>query len=69
VRFGAARPASSSTSKEQAMSNDAEDTNKLLKEIRDLQRDSLDRQNRFLWILLPIFAVLCIQTAFFLTRW
>jgi hypothetical protein len=69
VRFGAARPASSSTSKEQTMSNDAEDTNKLLKEIRDLQRDSLDRQNRFLWILLPIFAVLCIQTAFFLTRW
>lgn len=50
------------------MSNDSEDTNKLLREIRDLQRESLDRQSRFLWILLPIFAVLCIQTALFLTR-
>jgi hypothetical protein len=33
----------------------------VLKEIRDLQRESLDRQNRFLWVSIPIFAVLCIQ--------
>ena len=33
----------------------------VLKEIRDLQRESLDRQNRFLWVSIPIFAVLCVQ--------
>lgn len=36
---------------------------KILQEIRDAHREALDRQNRFLWILVPIFAVLCIQTA------
>lgn len=45
-----------------------EDTVKLLTEIRDLQREALDRQNRFLWVLVPIFAVLCIQTVLTLTR-
>jgi hypothetical protein len=40
----------------------------LLKEIRDLQRESLDRQTRFLWILLPIFAVLVVQVVLSLGR-
>ena len=40
----------------------------LLKEIRDLQRETLDRQSRFLWILIPIFAVLCVQTVLLLVR-
>lgn len=39
-----------------------DETIKLLAEIRDLQREALDRQTRFLWVLVPIFAVLCIQT-------
>lgn len=43
-----------------------EDLAVLLKEIRDLQRESLDRQGRFLWILIPIFAVLCVQTVLLL---
>ena len=34
---------------------------KLLSEVRDLQRETLDRQNRFLWMTVPIFAVLCVQ--------
>ena len=41
---------------------------KLLEEIRDLQREALDRQTRFLWVLVPIFAVLCIQTVLTLIR-
>jgi hypothetical protein len=41
---------------------------KLREEIRDLMVESLDRQNRFLWILVPIFAVLCIQTVLLITR-
>ena len=48
------------------MSDD--DTNELLKEIRDLQRDELDRQTRFLWVLVPIFAILCIQTVLLIVR-
>lgn len=40
----------------------------LLKEIRDVQRESLDRQNRFLWVSIPIFAVLCIQVTLALFR-
>lgn len=40
----------------------------LLKEIRDLQREALDRQTRFLWILVPIFAVLCVQVVLMLVR-
>jgi hypothetical protein len=38
-----------------------EDMTALLTEIRNLQREALDRQNRFLWVLVPIFAILCIQ--------
>ena len=41
---------------------DDEDMTKLLTEIRDLQREALDRQTRFLWVLVPIFAILCVQT-------
>lgn len=50
--------------------NDEREENllKLLAEIRDVQRESLDRQNRFLWISIPIFAVLCIQTTLLLFR-
>jgi hypothetical protein len=44
----------------------AETMLKLLTEIRDLQKQSFDRQNRFLWISIPIFAVLCIQTTLLL---
>ncbi|MEQ9321455.1 MAG: hypothetical protein RIF41_19985 [Polyangiaceae bacterium] len=44
-----------------------EETTKILAEIRDLQREALDRQTRFLWVLVPIFAVLCIQTVLTLT--
>ncbi len=45
-----------------------DDANQLLKEIRDLQREALDRQARFLWVLVPIFAILCVQTVLVLTR-
>jgi hypothetical protein len=38
----------------------------LLKEIRDLQRDAAERQTRFLFILIPIFAILCVQTVLLL---
>lgn len=41
---------------------------KLLTELRDLQKQSFDRQNRFLWVSIPIFAVLCIQTTLLLVR-
>ncbi len=40
----------------------------LLKEIRDVQKESLDRQNRFLWVSIPIFAVLVIQATLLLFR-
>jgi hypothetical protein len=40
----------------------------VLKEIRELQRESLDRQNRFLWVLIPIFAVLAVQVVLALVR-
>lgn len=51
------------------MRNMAEpDMSELLKEIRDLQREALDRQNRFLWVLVPIFAILCIQTVLAIMR-
>lgn len=49
----------------QAMADD-EEVVKLLTEIRDLQVQALDRQNRFLWILVPIFAVLCVEVALML---
>jgi hypothetical protein len=45
-----------------------DDMTQVLKEIRDLQREGLDKQTRFLWILVPIFAVLCVQTVLFLIR-
>ena len=45
---------------------DDEKVVKLLTEIRDLQVQALDRQNRFLWILVPIFAVLCVGVALML---
>ena len=45
-----------------------EDVTVLLKEIRDLQREALDRQRSFLWILIPIFAVLCVQAVLLLVR-
>jgi hypothetical protein len=44
------------------------DMTKLLQEIRDLQREALDRQTRFLWVLVPIFAVLCVQTVLTLVQ-
>lgn len=34
----------------------------LLREIRDVQQKMLDTQTRFLWVLLPIFALLTILT-------
>lgn len=40
----------------------------LVKEIRDLQKESLDRQNRFLWVTIPIFAVLCVQAVLLIFR-
>jgi hypothetical protein len=40
----------------------------VLKEIRDMQRQSLERQAQFLWIVLPIFAILCVQTILELIR-
>jgi hypothetical protein len=40
----------------------------LLREIRDVQKESLDRQNRFLWVSIPIFAVLVIQATLLLFR-
>lgn len=46
----------------------ADEMVRLLTEIRDIQRDSLERQNRFLWISIPIFAVLCIQATLLLFR-
>jgi hypothetical protein len=56
------------TNPEEGTMADDDDTNELLKEIRDLQREELDRQNRFLWVLVPIFAILCIQTVLLLVR-
>lgn len=45
-----------------------DDVVKVLHEICDMQRQSLDRQSQFLWMLLPIFAVLCVQTILLLVR-
>jgi hypothetical protein len=48
--------------------SDEEQTNKLLTELRDLQRTAVDLQRRFLWVLVPVFAILCIQTVLLLVR-
>lgn len=40
----------------------------VLKEIRDLQREAIVKQAQFLWILVPIFAVLCVQAVLILVR-
>jgi hypothetical protein len=45
---------------------DDDDLLTVMKEVRDLQREALDRQTRFLWILLPIFAMLCVQVVLML---
>ncbi|HNS98132.1 MAG TPA: hypothetical protein PLJ27_11860 [Polyangiaceae bacterium] len=58
------------------MALDSDETNKesndatvaLLREIRDIQKESLDWQRRFLWILIPIFAVLVVQATLLLFR-
>lgn len=38
-----------------------DETVAVLKEILALQKTQIERQQRALWILVPIFAVLCIQ--------
>jgi hypothetical protein len=43
-----------------------EDMVALLKEIRDGQREGLEKQNRFLFILVPIFALMCVQVVLML---
>lgn len=40
----------------------------VLREIRDTQRESAERQARFLWLLIPIFALLCVQVVLLLLR-
>lgn len=39
-----------------------------LSEIRDLQREATERQARFMWLLIPIFALPCIQIVLELIR-
>ena len=39
----------------------SDETLAVLREIRDLQREMLARQNAHLWILLPIFALLAMM--------
>lgn len=40
----------------------------VLREIRDIQREGAERQARFMWILIPIFALLCVQIVLQLVR-
>lgn len=38
----------------------------LLREIRNTQREASEREARFLWLLIPIFALLCVQAVLLL---
>jgi len=60
---GAASPAASS-----AASSGNDDLLAVLREILDTQRQSSERQARFLWLLIPIFALLCVQVVLLLFR-
>lgn len=40
----------------------------LLTKMEATQRDSHERQSRMVWVAIPIFAVLCVQTVLLLMR-
>lgn len=45
-----------------------DDMLRVLTDIRDGQRKALEHQSQFLWILIPIFALLCVQIVLELIR-
>ncbi len=49
-----------------AAPSDGGDMLAVLRDIRDAQRESTERQGRFMWLLIPIFALLCIQVVLLL---
>jgi hypothetical protein len=40
----------------------------LLTELRATQKESYERQSRLVWVAIPIFAVLCVQTVLLISR-
>jgi hypothetical protein len=40
----------------------------LLTELKATQRESFERASRLVWVAIPIFAVLCVQTVLLLAR-
>lgn len=40
----------------------------LLTKIESTQRESFERQSRLVWVAIPIFAILCVQTVLLLAR-
>jgi hypothetical protein len=40
----------------------------LLTELRATQKESFERQSRLVWVAIPIFAVLCVQTVLLISR-